>query len=50
MCGVLPAVMIMETLKQLGELKHAERIAYATSADVSKDKSRVVGYCGMLFS
>ncbi len=50
MCGVLPAVMIMETLRQLGGLRRAERIAYATSADVSGDKSRVVGYCGMLFS
>ena len=26
----------------------AERVAYATSADVSGDKSRVVGYAGML--
>lgn len=50
MCGVLPAVMIMETLQQLGGLHRAERVAYATSADVSGDKSRVVGYCGMLFS
>lgn len=50
MCGVLPAVMVMETLQQLGGLHQAERIAYATSAEVSGDKSRVVGYCGMLFS
>jgi AmmeMemoRadiSam system protein B len=50
MCGVLPAVIILETLQKLGGLKKAERVAYATSADVSGDKSRVVGYCGMLFS
>jgi AmmeMemoRadiSam system radical SAM enzyme/AmmeMemoRadiSam system protein B/AmmeMemoRadiSam system protein A len=49
MCGLLPAVIVMETLKQLNELHHAERIAYATSADASGDTSRVVGYCGMLF-
>jgi AmmeMemoRadiSam system protein B len=50
MCGVLPAVMVMEAVEQLGGLKRAERVAYATSADVSGDKSRVVGYCGMLFT
>jgi AmmeMemoRadiSam system radical SAM enzyme/AmmeMemoRadiSam system protein B/AmmeMemoRadiSam system protein A len=50
MCGVLPAVMAIEATKQLGGLKSAKRIAYATSADVTGDKSRVVGYCGMQFS
>lgn len=49
MCGVLPAVMVLETLRQLGRLHRAERIAYATSADTSGDTSRVVGYCGMLW-
>ena len=50
MCGVLPAVITMATLKKMGKLNQAERIGYATSADVTKDKSRVVGYAGMLFS
>ena len=50
MCGVLPAVMILDAVKQLGGLNKCERVAYGTSADVSGDKSRVVGYCGMLFS
>ena len=27
-----------------------ERVAYSTSADVSGDKTRVVGYAGMLFA
>jgi len=49
MCGVLPAVMVMEAVKQLGGLHKAQRVAYATSAETSGDKSRVVGYCGMLF-
>jgi AmmeMemoRadiSam system radical SAM enzyme/AmmeMemoRadiSam system protein B/AmmeMemoRadiSam system protein A len=49
MCGVLPAVIVLETLRLLGRLRRAERVAYATSADVTGDTSRVVGYAGMLF-
>lgn len=48
MCGMLPAVIAMETLRQLKQLKKIERVAYGTSGDVSGDKSRVVGYAGML--
>jgi AmmeMemoRadiSam system protein B len=48
MCGVLPAVIVMETLRNLGQLRRSERVAYATSGDVSGDLSRVVGYAGML--
>jgi AmmeMemoRadiSam system radical SAM enzyme/AmmeMemoRadiSam system protein B/AmmeMemoRadiSam system protein A len=49
MCGVLPAVIVLETVRQLSGLHQAQRIAYATSADTTGDTSRVVGYCGMLF-
>ncbi len=49
MCGLLPAVIVMETLQRLGGLGKAERVGYATSADVTGDRSRVVGYAGMLF-
>ena len=50
MCGVLPAVIVLETLKMLGHLfDEVERVGYATSADVTGDTSRVVGYAGMLF-
>jgi AmmeMemoRadiSam system radical SAM enzyme/AmmeMemoRadiSam system protein B/AmmeMemoRadiSam system protein A len=49
MCGVLPAVIVLETLRLLGKLKKAERVGYATTADVTGDPSRVVGYAGMLF-
>jgi AmmeMemoRadiSam system radical SAM enzyme/AmmeMemoRadiSam system protein B/AmmeMemoRadiSam system protein A len=49
MCGVRPAVMVMETLRQLGQLDKCERVGYATSGDVSGDKNRVVGYAGLLF-
>lgn len=50
MCGVLPAVIVMETLRQLGTLGEIKRVGYATSADVSGDTSRVVGYAAMTFS
>jgi AmmeMemoRadiSam system protein B/AmmeMemoRadiSam system protein A len=49
MCGVLPAVIVMQTLKLLGKLSKAERVGYKTSGDVTGDRSRVVGYAGMLF-
>jgi AmmeMemoRadiSam system protein B len=48
MCGLLPAVIVMQTLQELGRLKRAQRVAYATSADTSGDTSRVVGYAGLL--
>ncbi|HYT90534.1 MAG TPA: AmmeMemoRadiSam system protein B [Gemmataceae bacterium] len=50
MCGMLPAVIVLETLRRLGGLKTAERVGYATTADVTGDPSRVVGYAGMLFA
>jgi AmmeMemoRadiSam system protein B len=49
MCGVLPAVIVLETLRQLNRLRCAKRAGYATSADVTHDVRRVVGYAGMLF-
>jgi AmmeMemoRadiSam system protein B/AmmeMemoRadiSam system protein A len=49
MCGVLPAVIVLETLRLLGSPGQAERVGYATTADVTGDTSRVVGYAGMLF-
>ncbi|MFO0869958.1 MAG: AmmeMemoRadiSam system radical SAM enzyme [Pirellulales bacterium] len=48
MCGVLPAVIALETLRQWGGLRETQRVGYATSAEVSGDTSRVVGYAGML--
>jgi AmmeMemoRadiSam system protein B len=49
MCGVLPAVSVLETLKLLDGFHKAERVGYATTADATGDKSRVVGYAGVLF-
>jgi len=49
MCGLGPAVAMLTALNALG-LKNAELVKYATSADVSGDRSQVVGYAGMIFS
>lgn len=48
MCGMLPAVVVMETLLSIDCLDKTERTGYATSCDVTGDDSRVVGYAGML--
>ncbi len=49
MCGLLPTVVVLDTLEQLGIARRPELIAYATSADApGGDASRVVGYAGML--
>jgi AmmeMemoRadiSam system radical SAM enzyme/AmmeMemoRadiSam system protein B/AmmeMemoRadiSam system protein A len=48
MCGVLPAVIVLETLRLLGKEPTGERVGYATTADVTGDTNRVVGYAGML--
>ena len=48
MCGVLPAVLVLETLRHLGGLTRFEEVGYTTSAAVSGDRRRVVGYGGVL--
>ncbi len=50
MCGVLPTVIVMECLRQLGGLETCQRVGYATSGEVSGDTSRVVGYAGVLLN
>jgi AmmeMemoRadiSam system radical SAM enzyme/AmmeMemoRadiSam system protein B/AmmeMemoRadiSam system protein A len=49
MCGILPAVIVLETLRLLDKPNRGRQIAYATTADVTGDPSRVVGYAGMVF-
>jgi AmmeMemoRadiSam system protein B len=49
MCGLGPAVAMLTALRGL-RAAHAELVRYATSAEVSGDKSAVVGYAGMIFS
>jgi AmmeMemoRadiSam system protein B len=41
--------LVLLTLKALGRRAHYQEIGYATSGDVSGDRSRVVGYAGVLF-
>ena len=50
MCGVLPAVLVMETLRQLGALNRSELVGYTTSAEASGDRRQVVGYAAALFA
>ncbi len=50
MCGIVPAVFVMETLKVLGRLETCHVVGYTTSAESSGDSSRVVGYLGALFA
>lgn len=48
MCGMVPAAFVMETLRQLGQSFKVVEVDYATSADVTGDRSQVVGYAGAL--
>jgi len=48
MCGLGPAVAMLTALRVMMG-KHAELVRYATSGDVSGDRSAVVGYAGMIF-
>lgn len=48
MCGLVPAVIVMKTLKKLGRLSQSIAVGYATSAATSGDTSRCVGYAGRL--
>jgi AmmeMemoRadiSam system protein B len=49
MCGVLPAIIVLETLRNLDALDTCRQVAYGTSADAGGSRDRVVGYAGMLF-
>ena len=48
MCGMLPAVIVMESLRHLDQLTTCREVAYATSADAGGSSDRVVGYAGLL--
>jgi MEMO1 family protein len=48
MCGLGPAVAMLTALSALGPTE-AELIRYATSGDISGDRSAVVGYAGIIF-
>jgi AmmeMemoRadiSam system protein B len=44
MCGVVPAALVMQTLKELGIETKIQELSYDTSASVTQDPTRVVGY------
>jgi AmmeMemoRadiSam system radical SAM enzyme/AmmeMemoRadiSam system protein B/AmmeMemoRadiSam system protein A len=50
MCGVLPAVVVLSALGRLNALNRCSQVGYTTSAAVSHDAQRCVGYAGMLFA
>ncbi|MBI3667300.1 MAG: AmmeMemoRadiSam system protein B [Acidobacteria bacterium] len=47
MCGYCPTVAMLHAARRLGATQ-AELVRYGTSADVSGDSSRVVGYAGIV--
>ncbi len=49
MCGVLPTVVMLSCIKQLG-VNRAKLVDYRSSGEVSGDFSEVVGYAGVVFS
>ncbi len=48
MCGLLPAYMLLR-MKEALKIKQGIEVDYETSASVSGDYQRVVGYAGILF-
>jgi MEMO1 family protein len=48
MCGLGPAITMLTAMNALGETK-AELLGYATSGDITGDRTAVVGYAGMVF-
>jgi len=48
MCGMAPAVIVMETLRRLGCLNRCEEVGYTTSGEINGQTGRVVGYAGVL--
>src|SRR5579863_1145884 len=49
MCGYGPAIAMLTAVIELGA-RNTELVKYATSADVSGDRSAVVGYAGIIVS
>lgn len=47
MCGVVPAVVMLEAARQLGAAT-AELVCYGTSGDVTGDNRQVVGYASVM--
>lgn len=50
MCGATACALVMETLRQMNRLHSIEIVGHTTSAKISGDTTRVVGYAGAIFS
>lgn len=48
MCGVVPAAVVMSTLKKMGKLNEAVLTGHTNSSVISGDNNQCVGYCGYL--
>jgi hypothetical protein len=48
MCGVIPATAMLSYARAAGAAASPELVGYATSGDAFGDRSRVVGYAGVL--
>jgi len=48
MCGVIPTTAMLAYARAAGAASPPELVAYATSGDASGDRSRVVGYAGVV--
>ena len=48
MCGVIPAVVVMQTLLAMEVIPNMQRVGYGTSADAGGNPDRVVGYAGVI--
>jgi AmmeMemoRadiSam system protein B len=48
MCGVIPTTAMLAYARAAGAARPPELVAYATSGDTSGDRSRVVGYAGVI--
>ena len=44
MCGLLPTLVVLDTLRRLDLLHTCQPVGYGTSADAGGDTNRVVGY------
>jgi hypothetical protein len=49
MCGLAPTLVLLEAAPALG-VRQARLVRYATSADASGDRTRVVGYAGLVLA
>ena len=49
MCGLLPAMTVLQTLRSLAPIQGVNLAGYSDSSVVNQDKSRVVGYGGVIF-